>query len=290
MLTYPDIDPVALSLGPLQIHWYGLMYLAGFAAAWLLGRWRASRPGSGWTPAMVDDVIFYCVIGVIAGGRLGYMLFYGFDQILDNPLNLLKVWQGGMSFHGGLIGVTIAMALFARKHHLGLFQVGDFVAPLVPLGLFAGRIGNFINGELWGHVTDLAWGMRLPCARFPEACVALPADAVLSPPVHASQLYEAGLEGLVLFVVLWWFSSRPRPMMAVTGLFLLLYGVFRFAVEFVRVPDAHIGYLAFDWLTMGQVLTLPMLLAGALLLGIAYARRGAGTQSLAPGRRHPAGD
>jgi len=272
MLTYPDIDPVAFQLGPLRVHWYGLMYLIGFAAAWLLGRWRASRsgPGAGWTTAMVDDVVFYSVIGVIAGGRLGYMLFYGYDQILANPLNALKVWEGGMSFHGGLIGVLIAIGLFARKYQLKYFQVGDFVAPLVPLGLFAGRIGNFINGELWGHATWVPWAMQLPCVRFPEYCAGLPAGAEFSPPLHPSQLYEAGLEGLVLFAVLWWFSSRPRPTMAVSGLFLLLYGLFRFVVEFVRQPDAHIGYLAFDWLTMGQLLTLPMLLAGAILLALAY--------------------
>jgi phosphatidylglycerol:prolipoprotein diacylglycerol transferase len=272
MLTYPDIDPVAIALGPLKVHWYGLMYLVGFAAAWLLGRWRASRPGSGWTAAMVDDVIFYCVIGVVAGGRLGYMLFYGFDQILDNPLNLLKVWEGGMSFHGGLIGVLIAIGVFARRQGWHFFTVADFIAPLVPLGLFAGRIGNFINGELWGHATSLPIGMRLPCSGFPEACAGLPLGSAYSLPLHPSQLYEAGLEGLLLFGVLWWFSQRPRPMMAVSGLFLLLYGVFRFSVEWVRQPDAHIGYLAFDWVTMGQVLSLPMILFGALLLALAYGR------------------
>jgi len=270
MLTYPAIDPIAFALGPVKVHWYGLMYLIGFAAAWLLGRWRASRLGSGWTAEMVDDVVFYCVIGVIAGGRLGYMLFYGFDQIMANPLNLLKVWEGGMSFHGGLIGVMVAIWLFARKQGMRFFAVGDFIAPLVPVGLLTGRIGNFINGELWGHATNLPWGMRLPCERFPESCAGLPLDAQWSLPVHASQLYEAGLEGLLLFILLWWFSSRPRPLMAVSGLFLLLYGLFRFSVEFVRLPDAHIGYLAFDWLTMGQLLTLPMLLGGALMLAWAY--------------------
>jgi phosphatidylglycerol:prolipoprotein diacylglycerol transferase len=273
MLTYPDIDPVAFQLGPLKVHWYGLMYLLGFAAAWLLGRWRASRPGSGWTAEMVDDLIFFGVIGVIAGGRLGYMFFYGYDQILANPINALKVWEGGMSFHGGLIGVMVALGLFSRKYRLGFFRVADFLAPLVPLGLLFGRIGNFINGELWGHATWVPWAMQLPCDRFPEYCAGLPLGAEFSPALHPSQLYEATLEGLVLFVVLWWFSSRPRPVMAVSGLFLLLYGAFRFAVEFVRQPDAHIGYLAFDWVTMGQVLTLPMLLGGALLLSIAYARR-----------------
>jgi phosphatidylglycerol:prolipoprotein diacylglycerol transferase len=273
MLTYPDIDPVALAIGPVKVHWYGLMYLFGFIAGWLLGRWRAGRPGAApWTPAMVDDVVFYIVIGIIAGGRLGYMLFYGFDQILADPLNLIKVWEGGMSFHGGLIGVLIAMALFARRYRLRFFQIGDFIAPLVPPGLFFGRIGNFINGELWGHWTTLPWGMRLPCAEFPGYCAGLPAGALLSPALHASQLYEAALEGVVLFIALWWFSSRPRPLMAVSGLFLFLYGVFRFAVEFVRLPDAHIGYLAFDWLTMGQLLSLPMLIAGMVLFALAYGR------------------
>ncbi|MCF1182730.1 prolipoprotein diacylglyceryl transferase [Marichromatium gracile] len=272
MLTYPDIDPVALALGPLQIHWYGLMYLLGFAAAWGLGRWRATRPGSGWSGVMVDDLIFYGVIGVILGGRLGYMLFYGLDQVAADPLALLRVWEGGMSFHGGLIGVLIATALFARRQGLTFFQATDFLAPLVPLGLLAGRIGNFINGELWGHRTTLPWGVQLPCEQFPRQCLDQPATTLLSPAVHASQLYEALLEGLVLFVLLWLFSSRPRPTMAVSGLFLVGYGVARFSVEFVRLPDAHLGYLAFGWLTMGQLLTLPMILAGALLLALAYRR------------------
>lgn len=273
MLNYPNIDPIALALGPLRIHWYGLMYLVGFATAWWLGRYRARRLGTPFSAEMVDDLIFFGVIGTVVGGRLGYMLFYGHAQILDNPLNLLKVWQGGMSFHGGLIGVLTAVWLFARKYRLGFFQVGDFLAPLVPLGLLFGRIGNFINGELWGHATSLPWGMRLPCARFPEYCLDLPISEVWSAPLHPSQLYQAGLEGFALFIILWLFSRRPRPTMAVSGLFLLLYGLFRFTVEWVRQPDAHIGYLAFDWLTMGQLLSLPMLIAGALLLALAYRRR-----------------
>ncbi|WP_295454936.1 prolipoprotein diacylglyceryl transferase [uncultured Thiodictyon sp.] len=273
MLTYPDIDPIAVAIGPLRVHWYGLMYLAGFALSWALARSRAARPGSGWTAEMVDDVIFYCIIGVIAGGRLGYMLFYGFDQILANPLNLFKVWEGGMAFHGGLIGVIVAMLVFARHQGLHFFQVADFVSPLVPTGLMFGRIGNFINGELWGHRTDLPWGLQLPCARFPAACADQPIGTLLSPAVHPSQLYEAGLEGLALFLILWTFSSRPRPMMAVSGLFLLLYGCFRFSIEFVRTPDVQLGYLAFDWLTMGQILSTPMILCGALFLLLAYRRR-----------------
>ena len=272
MLTYPDLDPVALTLGPLKIHWYGLMYLVGFAAFWGLGRWRASRPGSGWTADMVDDVLFYGVVGVIVGGRLGYMLFYGFDQILANPLNLFKVWEGGMAFHGGLLGVMIAMWLFARRHGRRFFEVTDFIAPLVPVGLFAGRIGNFINAELWGHATEVPWGMTVPCWRVPEHCAALPPEATWSPPLHPSQLYEAGLEGIALFLILWGFSSRPRPTMAVSGLFLLCYGCFRFLVELVRQPDAQLGYLAFGWLTMGQILSAPMIAFGLLLLLLAYRR------------------
>jgi phosphatidylglycerol:prolipoprotein diacylglycerol transferase len=274
MLTYPQIDPVAVAVGPLKVHWYGLMYLLGFVAGWLLGRLRAGRPAYPlWTREMVDDIVFYIVVGIIAGGRLGYMLFYGFDAILANPLNIFKVWEGGMSFHGGLIGVLIAMGLFARKHRLHFFQVGDFIAPLVPPGILFGRIGNFINGELWGHATVVPWGMRLPCERFPEYCAGLAPGSDWSMALHPSQLYEAGLEGVLLFLLLWWFSSRPRPMMAVSGMFLLLYGLFRFAVEFVRVPDAHIGYLAFDWFTMGQLLSTPMIVAGVVLLGLAYMRR-----------------
>jgi phosphatidylglycerol---prolipoprotein diacylglyceryl transferase len=268
MLTYPEIDPVALALGPLKVHWYGLMYLFGFTVAWMLARWRSAA--AGWTAEQVDDLIFYGVIGTIIGGRLGYMLFYGFAQIVDNPLNLFKVWEGGMSFHGGLIGVLVAVLFFARRYRLRFFQVADFVAPLVPPGLLAGRIGNFINGELWGHRTELPWGMRLPCAQFPAQCGDQSAGTLWSPPVHASQLYEAGLEGIVLFALLWFFSRQPRPLMAVSGVFLVSYGAFRFLVEFVRLPDAHIGYLAFDWFTLGQLLTLPMIVSGAVLLALAY--------------------
>ncbi len=272
MLTYPTIDPVAIAIGPLKVHWYGLMYLLGFAIAWALGRWRAGRPDSGWNAERVDDLIFYCVVGTIVGGRLGYMLFYGFDQILENPLNLFKVWEGGMSFHGGLIGVLLAVLLFARHVRLRFFEVADFLAPLVPPGLFAGRLGNFINGELWGHRTDAPWGMRLPCEQFPRQCLDQAANSLWSPPVHASQLYEAALEGVALFLILWLFSSKARPMMAVSGLFLSGYGIFRFTIEFVRVPDVQLGYLAFDWITMGQLLSLPMILFGILLLGLAYRR------------------
>ncbi len=272
MLTYPDIDPVAISIGPIKVHWYGLMYLVGFAGGWWLGHRRARRPGSLWSTQAFDDLLFYVVLGVVAGGRLGYVLFYDLDRLLADPLMLLYVWQGGMSFHGGLIGVMLAMWLYGRRQRRGFFEVADFVAPLVPIGLGAGRIGNFINGELWGKPTDLPWGMQLPCWRFPEVCRDLPPAAPYSLPLHPNQLYEATLEGLVLFVLLWFYSSRPRPAMAVSGLFLIGYGLFRFAIEFVRVPDAHIGYLAFGWVTMGQVLTLPMLIGGIVLIALAYSK------------------
>lgn len=273
MFHYSPIDPVAAALGPLQIRWYGLMYLVGFLAAWWLGRRRARRFEGGLSARQVDDLVFYCILGVVLGGRIGYVLFYQTGVLLDDPLYLLRIWEGGMSFHGGFLGVLLGLWLFGRRQGLPLFRLGDFVAPLAPIGLGVGRIGNFINGELWGRTTELPWGVRLPCALYPEQCAGLPAGSLWSLPLHPSQLYEAALEGLALFLILWLFSSRPRPVMAVSGLFLLCYGLFRFLVELVRQPDAHLGFLAFDWLTMGQLLSLPMLLAGAVLLGLAYRSR-----------------
>ncbi len=272
MVTYPDIDPVLFSLGPLSVHWYGLMYLVGFVAGWWLGRVRMAHPGSDWKEQEWDEALFYIALGVLLGGRIGYVLFYGFSTFVQDPLYLFRVWEGGMSFHGGLLGVLAGVWLFARRFGRTFFATTDFIAPLVPIGFGAGRIANFINGELWGGPGDVPWAMRVPCSRFPEGCATLPPEALYTPPLHPSQLYEAGLEGLVLFVILWLYSARPRPVMAVSGLFLLCYGLFRFGVEFVRLPDAHIGYLAFDWFTMGQLLTLPMLFFGVLLMWLAYRR------------------
>lgn len=271
MLTYPRIDPVIVHLGPLGVHWYGLMYLVGFAAGWWLGRVRARRTGSGWSEGQVDDLVFYVGLGVVLGGRVGYTLFYNLPAFLEHPLEIFQVWKGGMSFHGGLIGVLVAAWLFGRKHHKRFFVISDFVAPLVPLGLGAGRIGNFINGELWGKVSELPWAMRLPCAdpRFTELYCQGRTEGYSAPHIP-NQLYEFLLEGVVLFVIIWLFSSRRRPTMAVSGLFALCYGVFRFLIEFERLPDPQLGYLAFGWLTMGQLLSLPLILAGVAMLWWAY--------------------
>jgi phosphatidylglycerol:prolipoprotein diacylglycerol transferase len=264
MLTYPHINPVAVSIGPvfgigpLRVHWYGIMYLIGFMAAWWLARYRARRAGSTWTALDVDDLIFYSAIGVIAGGRIGWCIFYGHDVIAENWLNVFHIWDGGMSFHGGMLGVLAAAIVFGRVKQKRIADVLDFLAPLPGIGLLAGRIGNFINGELWGRPTSLPWGFGVPDAQ--GVLIAR----------HPSQLYEAGLEGVLLSVILIWFTSRPRPRLAPIGLFLLVYGCCRFLVEWVRLPDANIGYLAGEWLTMGMLLTTPMILAGAVLLIYAY--------------------
>jgi phosphatidylglycerol:prolipoprotein diacylglycerol transferase len=252
MFVHPQFDPVAISIGSFGIRWYGLMYLIGFVTALLLGRMRARRdPWRGWKPRDVDDVLFYCVLGVILGGRLGYVLFYKPDYYLSHPLEILFVWQGGMSFHGGFLGVLVAMILFARKKQMRWLGVMDFIAPLVPPGIGAGRLGNFINAELWGRPTDVPWAMIFP--------------NVDGMPRHPSQLYEFALEGVALFIVLWWFSSRPRPVGAVSAVFLIGYGVARFIAEFTREPDTFLGLLAFGW-SMGQWLSVPMILAGVALL------------------------
>ncbi len=259
MLTYPDIDPVAIQLGPVAIHWYGLMYLIGFGAAWLLGRWRARRDDSPVAPQQMEDLLVFGAIGAILGGRIGYVIFYEPALLTADPLAIIRVWEGGMSFHGGFLGVLAAVWLFGWRAGCGFFRLTDFVAPLVPIGLGAGRIGNFINGELWGRVSDVPWAMVYP---------PMGAD-----PRHPTQLYQFLLEGVVLFIALWLFTRKPRPVMAASGLFLVLYGGFRFLVEFWRLPDEQIGYLAFDWLTMGQVLSTPMVLLGAVLMVLAYRRQ-----------------
>jgi len=253
MLTYPEIDPVIFSVWVLKIRWYGLMYVIGFLFAWWLARRRCRRSDSPINAEQVDDLLFYGMLGVIVGGRLGYALVYGWSQLTSDPLYLFKITEGGMSFHGGLAGVMIAMWLYGRRLGHSIWRMTDFVAPIVPLGLGFGRIGNFINGELWGKPTDVPWGFL-----------------VNGQVLHPSQLYEAILEGFLLFALLWLYSARPRPYLAVSGMFLLLYGVFRFIIEFYRVPDAHPGYLAYGWVTMGQVLSAPMVVAGAALLVIAY--------------------
>lgn len=267
MLVYPQIDPVALHLGPLSVHWYGLMYLCGFGAGYALALWRCRRAGSLWTPDMVSDMVFYVALGVILGGRLGYVLFYGLPRFLDDPAWALRVWEGGMSFHGGLLGVVVAMIIFARQYQKNWFDVMDFVVPLVPPGILFGRLGNFIGGELWGRPV-----------LHPDYPLAMIFPHVDMLPRHPSQLYEAALEGLALFILLWWFSGKPRPRMAVASLFLLGYGCARFMVEFFRQPDADKGFLLFDWMTMGQILTTPMILGGGLLLLIAYRRQISGVR------------
>ncbi len=280
MIPYPAIDPIIFSVGQLAVRWYGLMYVIGFAAAWWLARRRAARPDSSWQSVEVDDLIFYSAIGVILGGRLGWILFYGGEQVLADPLTIIRIWEGGMSFHGGLLGVILAVLIFARQRGRRFADVLDFLAPLPGVGILAGRIGNFINGELWGKPTQAPWGFivdpvplhpvqRLEAERLCERFGVDP--CVLHG--HASPLYEGLLEGLLLFVVLWLFTRQPRPRLAPSGLFLVLYGVCRFIVEFVRVPDENRGYLLFDWVTMGQLLSLPMIVFGVILLAWAYRQR-----------------
>jgi phosphatidylglycerol:prolipoprotein diacylglycerol transferase len=248
-MIYPSIDPVAIDLGFVKLYWYGVMYLLAFLSAYFLAKYR-SKGVNNWDPKKTEDLIFYGAIGVILGGRVGYMIFYNLSVLMSDPLSLFSIQNGGMSFHGGFLGVLVAMHLFNRKYDKSFFSTMDFVAPLVPLGLLFGRIGNFINGELWGKVTSSGWGMFIQ------------GEGVSR---HPSQLYEAFLEGLVLFLVLWIFSAKVRPKMSVSALFLIFYGLFRFIIEFVRIPDVQIGYLAFDWLTMGQILSLPMIVLGVFL-------------------------
>ena len=260
MLPYPQIDPVAIALGPLKIHWYGLMYLVGIGGAWLLALRRLERFDATWTKDKLSDLVFWVAMGVILGGRLGYVFFYDFAAYIAEPAKILRVWEGGMSFHGGLIGVMLATWWFGKRNGKSFFELMDFIAPLVPIGLGAGRIGNFINAELWGKASDVPWAMIFPTD--PQQLAR-----------HPSQLYQFALEGVALFTILWFYSRKPRPTMAVSGMFAACYGVFRFIVEFVRVPDAQLGYLAWGWLTMGQILCLPMILGGIGLIAYAYKRQ-----------------
>ena len=251
-MNYISIDPVIFDLGFIKIYWYGVMYLLAFITAYVLAKFRVKN-NSFFTNKEVDDLIFYGALGAVVGGRFGYLIFYSLPSFIDNPLIFLSFQNGGMSFHGGFIGVLLATILFNRKTGKTFFQTTDFIAPLVPLGLFFGRIGNYINGELWGKVTSSNWGMYSPnylgewAYRYP------------------TQLFEAFLEGLVLFAILWLFTNKSRPLMASSSLFLILYGLFRFIIEFIRMPDIQLGYLAFGWLTMGQLLSLPMVIIGIFL-------------------------
>jgi len=286
MIFLHQIDPIALALGPLKIHWYGLMYLLGFAAAWWLGR---NRIHAGRLPGVDEhafgDLMFYGMLGVVIGGRVGYILFYDLPEYLAHPLQVLKIWEGGMSFHGGLVGVCVAVWLWSRRRGLHVIDTLEFVAPLVPPGLGFGRLGNFINGELWGKLTHADWGVVFPSSLpMPYAAMdpatlraQFESGALNAFARHPSQLYQFALEGLVLFIVLWTFSAKPRPRYAVAGMFALLYGVFRFLVEFVRVPDSQLGYLAFGWLTMGQLLEVPVIAFGLYCLW-----RSRGTPTLQP--------
>lgn len=257
MINYPVIDPVAVRLGTIEIHWYGIMYLIGFLVAWLLGIYRSKRIKGLWTIEQISDLIFYGMVGVLLGGRLGYTIFYNLPYYASNPLEIFKVWDGGMSFHGATTGVIIAFILYAKKIGKNLFQLGDLILPAVPIGLGAGRLGNFINCELWGKVSNVPWAMIFP-------------NDSSGMPRHPSVLYEFFLEGIILFIILWIYSRKERPRMVVSGMFLFWYGIFRFAIEFVRSPDIQLGYLAFGWLTMGQVLSVPMIICGIVFIEWGY--------------------
>lgn len=264
MLNYPQLDPIAFELGFLKVHWYGVMYVLGFVGAWVLASYRIEKTQkspnqndftSNFTSKNFSDFMFYCAVGVVLGGRLGYMLFYyiwyDFHGFLQQPWVIFKLWEGGMSFHGGLLGVIIGVLLFAKKYHMKFLDIADFTVPLVPIGLFFGRIGNFINDELWGRVTDVFWGIKFPSGGFL--------------PRHPSQIYEAFLEGIVLFVILWLYSQKPRQKGKISAVFLIGYGLARCICEFFREPDLPLGFIAYNWLTMGQLLSIPMIIAGVVL-------------------------
>jgi len=256
VLHFPDIDPVLIRIGDLAIRWYAVTHVAGFAVTWWLGWIRLKRPESRWTHAEFVDLLFFVIVGILLGGRWGFLLFYEPSSVLADPLALVRIWEPGLSFHGGLLGALLGGWLFVGMTGRGFLDAADFLCPLAPIGLGLGRIGNFVNGELWGRPTDLPWGMVFP--------------HVDSQPRHPSMLYESLLEGPVLFAILWMYSARRRPPGAVLAMFLLWYGLFRFAVEFVREPDAHLGFVAWGWVTMGHALTLPMIVVGLAMLAWAY--------------------
>lgn len=275
-IVFPNIDPVIFSIDPVALHWYGLMYLVGFVFALWLAKRRAGKANSGWTKNEVENLLYIGFLGVFIGGRLGYVLFYNLPVFLNNPLYLFKVWDGGMSFHGGLIGVICAMWWYARRTHRHFFQVADFVAPLIPFGLGMGRIGNFINGELWGRITlDTPWAILFPGSRTEDIQI-VSQDPSLLPilqqygvlPRHPSQLFEMFFEGIILFIILNLFIRKPRPMGSVSGLFLIGYGAFRIFIEFFRQPDAQLGL--FGGISMGQILSIPMIIIGIFMMVWAY--------------------
>lgn len=275
-MNYPNIDSVAFRIFSLPIHWYGIMYLLGLLIAFYLLHLRAKADShNNWSQEQIVDLLFYGALGVIVGGRLGHILFYRFDAVLSDWTYIFKIWNGGMSFHGGLIGVGLAIWFFCWKQKKSFAVVADFAVPVTPLGLGAGRIGNFINGELWGKPTDLPWGFTLDCAKLSGGNAHLSRfcepGSLFTKPLHPSQLYEFLFEGLVLFAIIWIFARKSRPVMSITGLFLICYGVIRFLVELIRLPDEG-KYAAWGWLSTGQILSIPMIAIGAVMFWLAYHR------------------
>lgn len=274
-MHYPQIDPVILSIGPLALRWYGLAYLAAFAVCWRLGNWQAAHRFPDWTRQQVSDLVFYGALGAVVGGRLGYVLFYGFDALLQDPLFAVRIWDGGMSFHGGLLGVVAALAWFARRSGHGFWRVTDFVAPLTPIGLGLGRLGNFINMELPGRATEAPWGLVYPCQSGAVRAINPLCSGAWEPFArHPSPLYQASAEGVVLFAVVWWTASRRPAAGVVSGAFLLGYGLLRLTTERFREPDGHLGFILADAVTMGDLLSLPMLIIGMLVILWARSRPG----------------
>lgn len=268
-MHYPVIDPIIFSLGPVALRWYGLMYLLGFAAVYALGQWRINNRAdtliSRWDVEQLSDLVFYGAMGAIAGGRVGYVFFYGFERFAADPLYLIRIWEGGMSFHGGFLGVLVGMLLFGRRYDKDFLTVTDFIAPLCPIGLGLGRMGNFINMELPGRVTESGLGLIFQCRAIGDLnpmCYGTWESVAR----HPSSLYQAATEGLLLFLLLWWLAMKPQSKGVMSGAFLLGYGSFRFSTEFLRSPDAHLGFVLFEWASMGQLLSLPMIMAGAWLL------------------------